>query len=220
MTDKLIIAIDGPSGAGKSTICKLLAAKTGYMLVDTGAIYRSLAYIGINSGIDLNNENALVLLSKDLNIDFEMDGNINRVFVDNKEITDKIRTPEISMAASKVSAYPGVRNALLGLQRKMGEKGGVVLEGRDIGTVVFPYAHLKFFLTASNKVRAERRYKELVEKGEKVVFEEVLSDIEKRDFDDSTRKAAPLKKAEDAIEVDCSNLSLDQVIELLLNYFN
>lgn len=215
-TKEPIVAIDGPSGAGKSTVSKAVARALQYAYVDTGALYRSVAVAATGKGIAFDDDNALEALMPQINIRFQMDGEVNRVFLDDKEITTAIRTPEISMGASAVSARPPVRAGLLDLQRRLGENGGVVLEGRDIGTVVFPNAKAKIFLTASNLVRAQRRFDELQAKGTETTLEEVLQKIEERDHADSTRAEAPLKKADDATEVDTSTLGIEQVVEKIV----
>ena len=216
MNKKIIITIDGPGGAGKSTIAKMLAQNLGYSLLDTGAIYRTLAYLARKSGIDWGDEPALAELAVSLPISFEMRCMINHVLLNGQDITDAIRTPEISMGASQVSAFPMVRKALLSLQRSMGERGGIVIEGRDTGTVVFPKADKKIFLTASLDIRASRRQKELQDKGIKATIQSVLEEIRQRDLQDSSRQVAPLIKADDALEIDTTTLSIDEVIATIM----
>ncbi len=219
---ELIVAIDGPAGSGKSTVTHFLAQKLGYMHIDTGALYRAVALKALEQKLSLEEGEAdskkLGELTKNARLEFAWDkaGN-NLVFLDGKDVSKLIRTPEISMGASRISAFPEVRAALLGLQRVLGQKGGVVLEGRDIGTVVFPNAHVKFYLTASVESRARRRMVELEEKGSYIEFEEVKKQVEARDKNDMGRKVAPLKKAPDAIEVDTTQFNVEQVVEKLYN---
>jgi cytidylate kinase len=195
----LVVAIDGPAGAGKSTAARLLAARLGYALLDTGAIYRSMALRALERGIAWDDGPAVAALADGVDIAFRMEGAVNRVTLNGQDVTAAIRTPEISDGASRVSALPEVRAALLGLQRRIGAAGGVVVEGRDIGTVVFPDAEAKFFLTASTDERARRRVAELAASGKSVDEAQTKAEIVARDTRDSTRAAAPLKKADDAI---------------------
>jgi cytidylate kinase len=217
-----IVAIDGPAGAGKSTAARRLAARLGFAMVDTGAIYRSVALAASRAGVGFEDDGALATLLPRVRIRFEAPatpGATQRVLLDDADVSADIRTPPMSLGASAVSARPVVRAALLGLQRRLAtaaENRGAVLEGRDIGTVVFPDADVKFFLTASPEVRARRRHEELVAKGEEVRFEEVLADQLKRDRDDSSRAVAPLKPAEDATVLDTSGLDADAVVETLV----
>ena len=212
MKDIFKVAIDGPSGAGKSTIAKAVAKNLGIDYVDTGAMYRAVGYKASSRGVSLEDREAVKHLMEDTDIDFA-DGDI---ILDGEIINDKIRTPEISKAASLYSAIPEVREKLVEIQRKMGMRKSVIMDGRDIGTNVFRDAEYKIFLTASAKERAERRFEELTAKGQKVDFDEVLRDIEKRDNDDMTRALNPLRKAEDAVEIDTTGLSIDEVIERVL----
>ena len=211
---KPIVAIDGPAGSGKSTVTHLLSKKLGYTHIDTGALYRAIAYKAADCGISIEEGLKLGELAAQTRLQFK-EG--NQIHCDGKNIAKLIRTPEISMAASRISAHPEVRFALLGLQREMGKKGGVVLEGRDIGTVVFPNAEVKFFLTASVDSRARRRMIELEDKGIYFDFEEVKKQVIDRDKGDTERKAAPLKKAADAIEIDTTKMTVEEVVETLEN---
>lgn len=210
-----IVAIDGPAGAGKSTASKLLARRLGLSFVDTGAIYRTVALSARRQGIGYDDDPALGALLGRIRIGFRVVGEENRVFLDEEDVSTEIRLPEVSLGASAVSARPVVREGLLGLQRRLalGAPVGAVLEGRDIGTVVFPDADVKFFLEASPAVRARRRYEELFQKGTDSSLEAVLSDQTKRDRDDASRAIAPLKPADDAIRVDSSQLPLSEVVQ-------
>lgn len=213
---RIVVAIDGPAGAGKSTVTKQLAAELGYDLLDTGALYRAVAWLSAQEGIPFRDAERVAQVARGMTIRFRTEGEVNRVFVGDREVTGEIRTPEISEGASLVSAYPAVREALLGQQRRIGAAGGVVAEGRDVGTVVFPDAEAKFFLTASVEVRAQRRYEELREKGQEVDLEATLEEIRKRDERDSSREVAPLRQAPDAVVVDSSRLSPDEVVRAML----
>ena len=198
---RLVVAIDGPAGAGKSTTARLLAERLGYALLDTGAIYRTLALRARERGIPWDDGPAVAALAPDLNITFELRDGANRVLLDGVEISPRIRTPEMSDGASRVSALPEVRAALLGLQRRLGAEGGVVVEGRDIGTVVFPAAEAKFFLTATADERTRRRVAELRATGRIVDAAQTRDDLMARDHRDSSRAVAPLRKADDAVEI-------------------
>jgi cytidylate kinase len=212
-----IVAIDGPAGAGKSSVSKLLARRMGFALVDTGAIYRCVALMARREGIAFDDDARLGELLGRVHIHFQVVGEENRVFLGGQDVSSDIRTPENSMAASQVSSRPVVRAGLLQLQRRLAlESGkGAILEGRDIGTVVFPDADVKFFLEASPEVRARRRYEELFQKGVESTLEEVLADQMKRDRDDAARAVAPLKAAEDAIRMDSSAVPLSEVVHTL-----
>lgn len=203
------VAIDGPAGAGKSSISKAVSKQMGYIYVDTGALYRTLAVKFISCGCTPDNIVNVeeTLASTDVKIAFQ-DGE-QRMMLDGADVTDKIRTPEVSMMASAVSAVPAVRAFLLETQRKLARENDVLMDGRDIGTVVLPDATVKIFLTASPEARADRRYKELIEKGMEVNYDEVLADIIKRDHNDSTRAIAPLKPAEDSVYLDTSNIDFE-----------
>lgn len=204
------IAIDGPAGAGKSTIAKMVSAKLGYIYVDTGALYRTAAlYITENNIPDENIEKALE--SADISLKF-IDG-AQRVFLGGRDVSELIRTPEISMAASRTSAVPAVRAYLFETQKKIARENNVIMDGRDIGTVVLPDAEVKIFLTASAEERANRRYKELAEKPDCPPYEDILKDIIQRDYQDMHRETAPLRQADDAVLVDTTNLDLEQSAE-------
>lgn len=208
------VAIDGPSGAGKSTIARAAAARFGFIYVDTGAIYRTVGLAAARAGLPLGAEQDVLKLLPGLDIAFGYgEDGAQHMYLNGEDVSGLIRTPEISMRASEVSAMPEVRACLLDMQRKMAESHSVIMDGRDIGTVVLPNASLKIFLTASAERRAERRYLELREKGAADSYDEVLRDIIKRDKNDSSRATAPLKRADDAIEVDTSELTLDESIE-------
>lgn len=208
------VAIDGPSGAGKSTIARAAAARFGFIYVDTGAIYRTVGLAAARAGLPLGAEQDVLKLLPGIDIAFGYgEDGAQHMYLNGEDVSGLIRTPEISMRASEVSAMPEVRACLLDMQRKMAESHSVIMDGRDIGTVVLPNASLKIFLTASPERRAERRYLELREKGATDSYDEVLRDIIKRDKNDSSRAAAPLKRADDAIEVDTSELTLDESIE-------
>jgi cytidylate kinase len=218
---KPVIAIDGPAGAGKSTVARNLAKALGFLLVDTGAIYRAVALAATRRGIDRKDGAAVAQLASDLlgreALVFRRDAELGmRVMLEGDDVSDEIRTPEMGIGASEVSVHPKVREALLGIQRQAGAEGGVVLEGRDIGTVVFPDAELKFFLTASPEVRAQRRHAELVQKGNAPTYEETLEAVRARDHQDESRAVAPLRRAADAVLVDSSALDFDGVVAEML----
>ena len=206
------IAIDGPAGAGKSTIAKVLAKELGLIYVDTGALYRTVGYYTTGRGITLEDIDGITAALSDLTVDLKYVDGVQRVFANGEDVSDYIRTPAISMAASAVSAIPAVRAYLLNTQRDIAAKNSVVMDGRDIGTVILPDAKIKIFLTASPESRAKRRYDELQAKGDPATYEEVLADMVKRDYDDSHRAAAPLKQAEDAVLVDTSGDTLEQSV--------
>ncbi len=209
------IAIDGPAGAGKSTIAKLLSKEKGFIYVDTGAMYRAIALFLLEKGVDVDDEEAVknVLSEADVRLQF-IDGK-QCVLLNEKDVTDCLRTEEVGNTASKVSAYPPVRECLAGLQRRTAEVNDVVMDGRDIGTVILPNAPLKVFLTASVSVRAKRRFLELSEKGEECDIKKIEADIRERDKRDMTRETAPLVKAEDAVLLDSSDMSIDEVVSRL-----
>lgn len=214
---ELIIAIDGPSGAGKSTLSLLLAQRLNYIHLDTGAMYRCVALAAIKQGIDPSEQERLGILAEQLKIDFVPTPKGDLVFLDGIDVSAAIRTPEVSLLTSKVSAAPQVRTALVALQRRLGESGGVVLEGRDIGTVVFPQAQVKFFLNATAEKRGQRRYEELVAKGAKVTLQQTISEVILRDAADSEREHAPLLQAADAVVIDSTDLSINEVLATMIN---
>ena len=213
-----VVAIDGPAGAGKSTVARRLAARLGFTLVDTGALYRAVALAARRAGIAWDDEDEVVAVARRivaaraLELLPHAEKGV-RVVLDGEDVSDAIRAADMGMGASRVSAIGGVRQALFELQRLAGENGGVVLEGRDIGTVVFPDAELKFFLTASAEVRARRRYDELVERGERVDYDKTLEEVKTRDQKDTMRPIAPLRQAEDARLIDSSGRTIDEVVD-------
>ena len=211
MENIIRIAIDGPSGAGKSTIAKQVAAKLGIEYVDTGAMYRAVGLKMKTEGVSPEDIEGVKNVLEHTSIDFEQ----GVIRLDGEDVSGKIRTPEISAAASQYSALAPVREKLVQIQREIGHRKSVVMDGRDIGTNVFTDAQYKFFLTASAEERARRRFLELQEKGEKVVFEEILADIEKRDYTDTHRELNPLTKAEDAMEVDSTNMTIEEVVNTI-----
>lgn len=207
------VAIDGPAGAGKSTIARAVAGRLGYIYVDTGALYRSVGLYAVQTGRDLSDPEQVAGCLGEISLELRFVQGEQRVLLNGRDVSGDIRTPEISMAASAVSAVPAVRSFLFGLQRELGSRHSAVMDGRDIGTVVMPGAEVKIFLTASPEERARRRWKELLEKGEDAVFQEVLDDVIRRDYNDSHREAAPLRQAEDALLIDTSGMSLEQSVE-------
>jgi cytidylate kinase len=221
MRARPVVAIDGPAGAGKTTAARGVARALGYVLVDTGALYRAVAYAARQQGLSLDDAPAVEALARALvqqgRLRLEAAaGEVPRVLLDGRELGNEIRTPELSMGASTVSRHRGVREALLDLQRQFGAQGGVVLEGRDIGTVVFPDAEVKVFLTATDEQRARRRFAELRARGDEVSYEQVLAEVRARDLQDSARALAPLRPAEDAVTVESSALSPDEVIACIV----
>lgn len=215
---KITVAVDGPAGAGKSTISALAAKKLGLTYIDTGAMYRACALMALETGVDVRNEtNSLHRMFEDFDLELITENGENRVILNEVDITREIREPQISIGASYISAIPFVRDKMVELQRKMAESKSVLMDGRDIGTNVFPNADVKIFLTADVHKRAERRYKELLEKGEETTLEEVLSEMKKRDENDSNRAYAPLKIADDAIVVDTTELTIEQSLEKIIS---
>jgi cytidylate kinase len=208
-----IVAIDGPSGVGKSTVAKAVADRMGYTYVDTGAMYRAVAYRAMKAGLSPGRDDtAIGRLAAELEFEFRTLDGERRLFVDGEDVSEVIRTPEVGRLSSSVSAISVVREHLVAAQRRMAERVPVVMEGRDIGTVVFPDAALKVFLTASAEERARRRHRQMLEQGEHISFEEILAAQAERDRRDSSRAVAPLRKAEDAVEIDSDNLSAEQVV--------
>lgn len=210
------IAIDGPAGAGKSTISKKVARELGYVYIDTGAMYRTVGLKAVRCGINTTDADGVSSILSDLDIDIRHEGVEQYIYLDGENVSDKIRTPEISMAASNVSAIPSVRVAMVDMQRKLAANHDVVMDGRDIATFVLPDAEVKIFLTASVEARAKRRYNELVEKGESVTLEDVKQEMIQRDKNDSTREISPLKIADDATVIDTSDLTLEESVEKVI----
>lgn len=210
------IALDGPSGAGKSTIAKRLSAELGFVYVDTGAMYRSIGLFCLQNGIDVADEAAVTAVLSQIDIALKYVDGEQRVILNGTDVSKEIRINEVSMAASKVSAYKAVRAFLLDTQRNMAKTQSVIMDGRDIGTVVLPDAEIKIFIVADPEERAKRRYKELIERGQNVPFEEVLADIIQRDYNDENRAEAPLRQAEDAIRLDTSLLDFEQSYNAVL----
>ena len=214
------IAIDGPAGAGKSTIAKRIAAKNGMIYVDTGAMYRAMALFMLREGVDLDDEEAIALKSRDADITIEYQDGSQCVFLNGENVNSMIRTGEVSAAASKTSVVPELRKKLVSLQQELARKKSVVMDGRDIGTKVLPDANLKIFLTASVEVRAKRRFDELREKGEEADIRVVEEEIRERDERDMTREESPLVKADDAVLLDTSGLGIDEVVERITGLIN
>ncbi|MGN0699833.1 MAG: (d)CMP kinase [Oscillospiraceae bacterium] len=216
MSDNFVsVAIDGPVGAGKSSIARAAAARLGFIYVDTGALYRAVGLYCRRSGADLTKPAEISARLPDISLAIRLIDGTQHVFLNGEDVSEEIRLPEISMAASAVSAVPEVRAALLDIQRGFAKTDSVIMDGRDIGTVVLPNAQVKIFLTAAPEIRAKRRYDELVEKGKSVTFDEVLADLNERDYNDSHRAAAPLKQADDAVLADTSGLDFGQSVELV-----
>ena len=210
------IAIDGPAGAGKSTIAKAVAKRLGYIYVDTGAMYRGIGLYALEHGADPKSAKEVGDILDDIAVSIKYKDGEQRLLLNGEDVSDRIRTPEVSAAASAVSALPAVREKLLDLQRELARNNDAVMDGRDIGSFVLPNADVKIFLTASADVRARRRYDELVQKGIKAEFSEVKADMEQRDKNDSTRKASPLVMAEDSILVDTTDMDIDRTIEKII----
>lgn len=211
----IAVAIDGPSGAGKSTIARAAAQQLGYLYIDTGALYRSVGLFALRQGADPGANGQVEMLLPQIDLTLRHEKGVQQVYLNGENVSSEIRHPPVSMAASQVAAHPAVRQFLLELQRKIARENNVIMDGRDIGTVVLPDAQVKIFLTASAQARAKRRFLELREKGEQVTFEEVLKDIEKRDYNDSHREAAPLCQAPDAVLADTTTLDLEASIQLV-----
>lgn len=213
---KLIIAIDGPVGSGKSTLARRVADLIGYIYIDTGAMYRAVALKALRRDISLDAGEALAALARDTRIDLRTQNGTQQVFLDGEDVTAAIRTPEVAQAASKVAVVPGVRQVLVAEQRRAGEQGGVVMEGRDIGSVVFPGAALKIFLTASPEIRAERRWREHQQKGDAIDLPRTLEEIHERDRRDRERTSSPLVRARDAVVVDSTAMDSEEVARLVV----
>jgi cytidylate kinase len=213
---EFIIAIDGPSGAGKSTLSKLLARSLDYLHLDTGAMYRAVALAATRAGIDPEDQGALARLCRSITVDFARGEGGDQVLLNGRDVTAAIRTPEVSLLTSRVSACPAVREAMVRRQREMGGCGGVVLEGRDIGTVVFPDAEVKFFLVASARERGKRRYEELKARGLDVDLDQTIAEVEARDSADSSRRHSPLEMAPDAVAIDSTAMNIEQVLAAML----
>lgn len=209
----LVIAVDGPAGAGKSTIAKIVADKLNINYIDTGAMYRAITYKVLQNDIDVNNEDQIIEIAKNSDIDFKD----NNIYLDGKILKEEIRTPEVSNNVSNIAQIKEVRYLMVDVQREIGNKSSVILDGRDIGSYVFPNADYKFFLVASPEERGERRYKELIKKGYDTSLEEVIKDVIRRDEIDSNREFAPLVKASDAIEIDTTGKSIDEVVESVIS---
>lgn len=211
------VAIDGPSGAGKSTVAKGAAKKLGYIYVDTGALYRAVGVYGLRNSIKTDNAEEITKALKNITVDLKYIDGVQHVFLNGEDVSEEIRLPEASMAASNVSAISAVRAFLFDLQREIAEKNNCIMDGRDIGTVVLPNAQVKIFLTADDEERAMRRFKEFKEKGKDITFEEVLADIRQRDYNDSHRAAAPLKPAEDAVFVNTTGKTLEDSVNQVIS---
>jgi len=211
-----IVAIDGPVGAGKSTVAMGVARVLGFRYIDTGAMYRSVAWLALRQGVNLPDERTVASVAASASIEFKPANGRPRVLVNGTDVTEAIRTPEVSAAASVVSAHPAVRQALVALQRTMGAEGGVVMEGRDISTVVFPDAEVKVYLDASPEERARRRFQELVSKGVAVDYESLKRAEEERDRRDSTRAHSPLRRAPDAVVIDTTGLTVEQIVDRIV----
>lgn len=209
------IAIDGPAGAGKSTIAKMIASKYSFIYVDTGAMYRTMALFYLRQGTDVSDEIAVSGLCDDIKVDIQYIGGKQHLVLNGEDVTDLIRTEEVGNTASKISVFGSVRKKLVNLQKDLAKTTDVVMDGRDIGTVVLPDARVKIYLTASVETRAKRRYNELVEKGETPDISVIEADIRSRDERDMTREISPLRKADDAVEVDSSNMTIDEVVDAI-----
>ena len=213
-----VITIDGPAGSGKSTVARILAKKLGYVYLDTGAMYRAVALVVKEKGISPEDRISLKNICDSIKIRFSYDTDPPRIFLGNRDISDAIRTSEIDMLSSKISAIKEVRESMTVIQRRMAKDMNIVAEGRDMGTVVFPDARVKFFLTASFEVRVKRRYLERKEKGNKVSIEKISDELMKRDIQDQSRTLSPLKPAKDAIVIDSSNMTIKEVVDKMLFY--
>lgn len=213
--DKISIAIDGPASSGKSTVAKILAKQLNYVYCDTGAMYRAITYLAVKNNVDFNNEAQLVELCLSHKISFKQGANGQLVFIDGAEVTEAIRQPDVTNAVSMVAKHGKVRHEMVALQQAIGEAGGVVMDGRDIGTAVLPKAEVKIFLVASVEERAERRYKENQSKGITTDFDTLKAEIERRDYLDSTREVSPLVQAKDAVRIDTTGMTIEKVVEAI-----
>ena len=211
------VAIDGPAGAGKSTIAKAVAAKKGYVYVDTGAMYRAMALYFIRAGVSSDDEKAVAAMVDDIKVSIKYEDGQQHVILNDEDVTGLIRTEAVGNMASATSVYGPVRTKLVALQQELAKTTDVIMDGRDIGTVVLPNADVKIFLTASVECRAKRRYDELVAKGQEADFDQIAKDIEERDYRDSHREISPLKQAEDAVLVDSSDMTIDEVVSTIIN---
>ena len=216
MSEKYTIAVDGPVGAGKSTLARLVAKKLNIVYVDTGAMYRSVGLHMLRNGVDLADGTSVVALLPEVELDVKIVDGVQQIFLNGEDVSDLIRTPEISMAASNVSKIAEVREKLVDLQRKLADRVSVIMDGRDIGTVVLPNASTKIYLTASIDVRATRRYKELIAKGQDVSYDEVKADIIKSDDNDMNRDVSPLRPADDSVTLDTSDMTLDEAVDAII----
>ena len=219
MPKKITIAIDGPAGAGKSTVAKLVAGRLGFTYVDTGAMYRAVTFIAMEQGF-VDDEAKVIELAQNMDIELQFRDNVTHVYVNGREITDMIRTPAVNAKVSDISRIKDVRTAMVKIQKLMGEKGNLVAEGRDTTTVVFPEAELKIFLTASLDERSERRYKEYTSKGEDTTLEDVKASIINRDEIDSGRAVSPLRKADDAVELDSTDMTIPEEVDFIVAKLN
>ncbi len=213
------IALDGPAGAGKSTIAKAISKKLGFMYVDTGAMYRTIALYCINKNADLEDEELISKLCNEAPIKITYEDGAQHMYLDGVDVSSDIRTEVISKASSDISRFGAVRERLVAMQQELGNEYNVIMDGRDIGTVVLPNATLKIFLTASSQVRAQRRYNEYKEKGIEADLEALKKDIEQRDYNDSHRAISPLKKADDAIELDTSDMGIEEVVSAVIDLY-
>lgn len=211
------VAIDGPAGAGKSTVAKGVAAKLGYIYVDTGALYRAIGVYALRQGVDTKDGGSVSALLPEINVELKFIDGVQHVFLNGEDVSVDIRTPDASMAASNVSAIPSVRSFLFDLQRDIARKNDCIMDGRDIGTVVLPNAQVKIFLTADPEERAMRRYKELIVKDPDIKYDDVLLDLKQRDYQDSHREIAPLKPAEDSVVYNTTSNSLEESVEKVIN---
>lgn len=214
---KINVAIDGPAGAGKSTIARRVSKELGYIYVDTGALYRTVGVSALRKKVDMESDEAIASVLPETEVEMKFVDGEQKMYLNGEDVSVEIRLPEASMAASRVSAVPAVRDFLFDLQRDLARKNNCIMDGRDIGTVVLPDAQVKIFLTASPECRADRRYKELTEKGVEVNYDDVLSDIIKRDYNDSHRAVAPLKPAEDSVILDTSGFGLEQSVKAIMD---